>query len=135
MAWLLKNLSLRRCKGIRQLVVILVLRGRRSEGAAESGHTLCASSTNRSLSASPQKIPVDRYACFHRRMTSGRLVGLPCLVHSLRINLSHDHHHPQLPCPGFFRLLTVRDVPAYSVARVGCGSLRNGAAGEQADAA
>jgi hypothetical protein len=38
-------------------VVILVLRERRSDGAAESGHTLCASSTNRSLSASPQKFP------------------------------------------------------------------------------
>src|SRR5439155_14580244 len=77
MAWLLKNLSLRRCKGIRQLVVILVLRERRSDGAAESGHTLCASSTNRSLSASPQKIPMDRHACFHRRMTAWvRVAGL-----------------------------------------------------------
>src|SRR6185369_14014408 len=47
--------------GIRQLEVILALRERRSDGAAESGHTLCASSTNRSLSASPQQIPMDRY--------------------------------------------------------------------------
>src|SRR5205807_7461306 len=60
-------------RGIRQLEVILALRERRSDGAAESGHTLCASSTNRSLSASPQKIPVDRYACFHRRMTDVRV--------------------------------------------------------------
>jgi hypothetical protein len=41
-------------RGIRHLVVILVLRERRSDGAAETGHTLCTASTNRSLSASPQ---------------------------------------------------------------------------------
>ena len=34
-----------------------------------NGHTLCASSTHRSLSAPTPHDPMDRCACFHRRMT------------------------------------------------------------------
>src|SRR5438067_6407425 len=96
MAWLLKNLSLRRCKGIRPLVVILVLRERRSDGAAESGHTLCASSTNRSLSASPQKIPMDRHACFHRRMTSRTLSREFAMSWRAKLANKMDYRQPLL---------------------------------------